>query len=175
RHDEGATAFAPPWPGSQTLEPEETRPEPYRVADTPVCFQATSGPGPLGCDVAALPSGRSKWLQLTYDPFSLPLLDDVPGAEDVSAGESLALTKKVELGRSVQALLDRAKPGDKVVVQVSGEGEHPPSPIHAKGVDLVLAFKQPADGKAKPLTLVVNPTTAADREALIDVEDGNLV
>jgi serine/threonine-protein kinase len=71
---EGDVAFAHPWPALARDDPAEAAAEDYRTSPAPassVGYAATSGPGPLGCDPAALPPLRTNWLEL-LKPAALP-------------------------------------------------------------------------------------------------------
>src|SRR5262249_51806191 len=68
-HSDGDAMTSRPWPPVPRAQPAEVGAGNYRVAGSEVCFAATSGPGPLGCDLAALPPTRDDWLRLTYEQF----------------------------------------------------------------------------------------------------------
>jgi serine/threonine protein kinase len=182
RYEEGDKALLHVWPSVRPADVEDAPLDGFQVLDTPVCFQATSARGPLGCDLSALPAGRPGWLSVTFDRFVIPAVELAGGdakppipaaAAGLYQGERLELTKKIDLGRHLQARLEASKPGPKIVMHLFGEAEQMTSPIRVKGADLILYF-EPAKAKAKPLVLVPNPNTVADREALIEVEDGSL-
>jgi len=72
---EGELAVVPPWPPVPRDNPAEAAAEDYRPSpapDSPVGYAATSGPGPLGCDPAALPPVRTNWLATLRQPGTPP-------------------------------------------------------------------------------------------------------
>ena len=72
---EGDVAFAHPWPALARDDPAEAAAEDYRTSPAPassVGYAATSGPGPLGCDPAALPPLRTNWLELLKKATTSP-------------------------------------------------------------------------------------------------------
>jgi hypothetical protein len=108
---------------------------------------------------------------------SLPTEDappPIPAAGDgLYHGERLTLAAGVDLGQVLQDRLSRLRSAPRVVLHLAGSGEHPTSPIRLRGVSLVLYFEKPA-GKAEPLTLVPAAGSAADHEALLQVDGGDL-
>jgi serine/threonine-protein kinase len=184
QYDEGDKAILTTWPRSAPLDPEESGQHLYRQMKTEAGFTATSGPGPLGCDVDDLlrewpswPATRRSWLMLTFKryPTSAPLLPDDDTPPD---GEPIDLTK-VNLADEVKERAGRLKPGSKLALRLSGSGNCVTGPIKLKGLHLVLFFEpppKPMKGKAAPAPLVLVPDreSAAQETALIDVEDGSL-
>jgi serine/threonine-protein kinase len=179
---EGDRPLPRTWPALAHVQPAETLAEDYRPAGSSgVCFAATSGPGALGCDLEALPPARDNWLRLTYEQF-IPAQVDLPpasapsipaGADNRYHGERLDLARVADLGQYLRDIQKNRLLGPRVVLQLTGTGEHPTSPIVWKGSNLVLCFEA-AEEDAEPLVLVPNGITAADHEALIQVVDGNL-
>ncbi len=71
---EGDLAIRPAWPAALPDDPAASGADEYRPAPapaSPVGYAATSGPGPLGCDPAALPPVRTDWLGL-HKPSAKP-------------------------------------------------------------------------------------------------------
>ncbi|MCC6418293.1 MAG: serine/threonine protein kinase [Gemmataceae bacterium] len=163
---------------------EEAPVSAFNPAGTPDFPTAMGGAGPVGCDLKALPRGRTAWLGLTFDPFiPLPLTSpsdegppEIPAPGDGRYhGERVVWTpgKPVDLGQLLRVRLQDKSPGPKVVLRLAGSGEQPTSPIQVRGADLVLYFEAP-EGNAPPLSLTPNPATCADRPALIEVDGGGL-
>jgi hypothetical protein len=181
-HSDGDAMTSRPWPPVARAQPAEVAAANYRVAGSEVCFAATSGTGPLGCDLAALPPTRDDWLRLTYEQF-IPAAVDLPKlgvpppipvqGDNRYHGEQLNLAQVSDLGQYLRDIQKSRALAPRVVLHLVGTGEHRTSPIVWKGSSLVLYF-QPAGEEAEPLTLVPNGATAADHEALIDIADGNL-
>jgi serine/threonine-protein kinase len=164
------------WPRGLPAEIEETAAAIYRPEKSAVAFAALCDPGALGCPLTEVPGGRDRWSQLTYENFAfeiqeMPLLKDAtaPSGPDVVTVD----LDKIDLGKYLQ---EEARPvKGKVVLQLSGTGKRPTSPIRVKGFDLVLYFKQPDQApEDKLLTLIVSPETENREGALIEVEEGNL-
>lgn len=178
----GDAARPEPWPAAlpndlAELAPEACRPEPA----SPVGFAATSGPGPLGCDLAALPPARDNWLALTGDEFAPPPVA-LPGALDVpevpAPGDGRYHGGLVDLARTdLGAFLDEAKKrpglGPRVVLHLSGSGTFKTKAIRIKGASLVLYFLPPEEGMPPP-ALAPHDNLPQEGDALIEVEDGNL-
>jgi serine/threonine protein kinase len=177
---EGDRALAQPWPAASRLPLEQTPPITYQTSGTPVCFAATSHAGPLGCDVAVLPGGRTSWLKRTYDRFDIadvPLADGavppIPAAPDgLYHGGPIDLGK-VDLGKHLEKVLAARKLAARVVLHLYGSGARATSPIRVRGFDLVLFFA-PTGLKQERPTLVPSPTAARTGDPLIQVEDGSL-
>jgi serine/threonine-protein kinase len=182
RQGSGDKALLDAWPGAASMALENSPPESFLTKDTLVCYAATAGPGPLGCDLKSLPSGRASWLGLTYEKFvSPPLLlpdGDAPQVsqdppEGVYAGETLELKDGLDLGKHLAARLLKAQPAEQVVLRLSGTGSQETSPLRLKGVNLKIYFEPPAKS-AKPLVLVPNPKASANQDALLDVDGGSV-
>jgi serine/threonine-protein kinase len=179
---EGDAVEAKGWPATVYGDPAEVPPEIYRTDVPPVAFVATSGPGTLGCDLAALPPARENWVGLAVEGFAgraFEFLHDdtppeIPAATDGRYhGERLDLERTpVDLGEHLRKVEKERSFGPKVVLHLTGTGQHTTSPVHVKGSSLVLFFEPPA-GEAAPLVLHF-PGNAAGQNAGIEVEDGNL-
>jgi serine/threonine-protein kinase len=179
---EGDAVEAKGWPATVSGDLAEVPPESYRTDLPPVAFAATSGPGTLGCDLAALPPARDNWVGLAAEHFAgraFEFLQDdtppeIPAATDGRYhGERLDLARTpVDLGEYLRKMEKERSFGPKVVLHLVGTGQHATSPIHVKGSSLVLFFEPPA-GEAAPLVLHF-PGNAAGQNAGIEVEDGNL-
>ncbi|HYT90704.1 MAG TPA: hypothetical protein VEL76_18495 [Gemmataceae bacterium] len=176
----GDKVLIDPWPRARPLAPEESGPGPYNPMGTAVHFAANSGPGPVGADLSVVPAGPASWLALLSErlittPLPLPggEIPEIPAGNDGRYhGGKITLKGTIDLGQFLTLKAQQGGLGPKVVLEVSGVGEQKTSPIQLQGTDLVLAFKH--WNSAKPLTLVPNPTTCADREALIEVTGGSL-
>jgi hypothetical protein len=161
-------------------DPEEEPPGTFDTARTPAWFAATSGPGVLGCDLAALPPARDTWLRLTCERFTMPPLalpdgkpPEVPAGEDGYQGEELDLNQaRVDLGDHLERRLKNARPGSRVVVHLTGSGEKETSPLRFKDIHLVL-YVAPPRGNEEPLRLMPGRSSAG-REALFEAEGGSL-
>jgi hypothetical protein len=134
-----------------------------------------------GCPLAQLPAGRAGWLGVTFERFRVTALSSwpdgapppIPSLKDgCYHGEEVTLGEKTDLGLLLRERLQERPPGMRVVLHVSGSGDHATSPIQLRDADLVLYFKQPR-GRAKPLTLVP-AGSAAGKPALIEVAGGGL-
>jgi hypothetical protein len=180
-YDEGDAVLLDTWPRAHHPAPEDVAAAAYDTAGTRAHFASLTGPGPLGCDLGTLPPGRSGWPALTYDRMDLALpplpsedAPPIPAARDgLYHGERLSLDAGVDLGQVLQDRLARLRPAPRVVLHLAGSGEHLTSPIRLRGVSLVLYFERPA-GKAEPLALVPTAGSAADHEALLQVDGGDL-
>jgi tRNA A-37 threonylcarbamoyl transferase component Bud32 len=179
---EGDGVEAKGWPAVVYGGPAEAPPETYRTDVPPVAFAATSGPGTLGCDLAALPPAREDWVGLTAESFAGRafefLQDDAPPEiprvlDGRYHGERLDLERTpVDLGEYLRRMEKERQFGPKVVLHLAGTGVHSTSPIHVKGASLVL-FVEPPAAEAEPLVLHF-PGNAAGGNAGIEVEDGSL-
>ncbi len=182
---EGDLALARPWPAVPRLDPAEASAEDYRTAPaptTPVGYAATSGPGPLGCDLAALPPARTNWLALTFDPSPAPTPEmitaaAVPPVPNMADGHyhggRIDLAATPDLGSFLDEMQRTRGLGPRVVLHLAGSGEHKTRPIRIKGSSLVLYF-EPGGAEADPPTLVPHDSTAPDADALIDLDGGSL-
>jgi eukaryotic-like serine/threonine-protein kinase len=184
-HREGDSAQSEPWPPRPLGAIEELSAMNLHPAETPAAFAATGGPGPIGCDLGALPPEPPYWKQRTFEKFPLaaiPLPEieppEIPTApEGLYHGETIKLGK-FDLGLHVQARLQTMKPGPHVVLRLVGKGTHVTSPLRFKGVErVVICFEQekPAAGgkeKLELLTLELKP--GGNPGAMIDVEGGSL-
>jgi serine/threonine-protein kinase len=180
-HTEGDKVLLESWPRHHHPEPEEVDPTAFATAGTGAHFKAITVPGPLGCDLAGLHTGRAGWAALTYDrhPLSLPPLpaaDPPPtirlAGDGLYHGERLTLSKGLDLGQHLKTRLARQSAGSRVVLHLSGSGEQPTSPVQLQGASLILYFEKPR-GLAEPLTLVPG-RLSGEVDALIQVEDGDL-
>src|SRR5262249_29289541 len=153
----------------------------FQTEGTPALFAATSGPGVLGCDLTVLPPMRERWLAASYEPVVAPL--DRPRAGPAPAiptiadgryhGESIDLARIAGLGAYLEDIQQRRGLGPQVVLWLTGTGEHHTSPIRLQGTNLFLYVDIPAEG-CPSLTLVPHGNSAAERDAFIEVQDGNL-
>jgi hypothetical protein len=154
----------------------------YRTADTPVGFAATVAPDqPLGCDLNALPPTRENWAALTFEGFVRPPLDPIADAaapEPPSAADNLyhggpldlsllEQNPQQDLGAYLRDLQQKKLLAPRVVLLLSGAGEHRITPFHLKGCTLVLY----ADA---PLTLTWDGEKSLGQEGLIEIENGGL-
>jgi hypothetical protein len=172
-----------PWPALLPAALEECEPSQVDARTAPGFPSASAVPGPVGCDLTALPAGRPGWQGLTYERFvtqAVTLPDDdvppeIPPARDrrYHGGRVTLDAKTPDLGQFLRAQLQNLEPGPRVVLHVSGSGNFLTSPLQLRGADLVLYFERAAPGK-KPLTLLPNPRTTRGKAALIEVEGGNL-
>jgi len=135
----------------------------------------------LGCDPAALPPDRPTWAALAFPEEAAPpeaLADAdapaVPTASDrLYHGGAFDLSK-AELGAFLRDYQQKGWLAPRVVLRLSGAGEHDLTPFALKGVSLVLYFEPPAhDGDAPP-ALRLAGRDPVGQEALIDIQDGNL-
>ncbi|HVS37622.1 MAG TPA: protein kinase [Gemmataceae bacterium] len=156
----------------------------FRTADTPVGFAATAAPdGPLGCELTDLPPTRDKWQGLTDQAFVLPPFDAITddAARTVSQtadgfyhGGAIDLGKpNFDLGAFLRDLQDQHKLAPRVVLQLSGPGEHPFTPFHLHGCTLVLCAEA-TKGDVAPVTLLWTGVGAIGQDGLIEIEDGGL-
>jgi hypothetical protein len=175
----GDMALELTWPAVLDADPSETPPANFRTTGEKVARGGTAGATFLGCDLAALPPVRDKWLWLTYERFPIadyfvPSADQAPEIatqpEGFFHGARLDVTT-VDLGAYLREVLKTQPPGPKIVMHLHGKGKAPCSPIRIKGASLVLYF-EPSQKEEERLFLA--PANAADREAWIEVEDGNL-
>ena len=182
-YSDGDAAKSSSWPLSPRPEPAVGVADDYNTAGTPVSYAATSGPGPLGCDLAALPPVRENWLRWSYErfipaPLNLDTGDTVPAIPVVSDGlyhgEKLDLDR-VDLGAYLENVQKNHKLGPRVVLHLSGTGVRPTSPVRVKGSSLVLYFQR-GEGDRDEGTPALKPQEggAPGRQALLEVEDGDL-
>jgi serine/threonine-protein kinase len=176
---QGDAVKEPTWPALLPADPSEVPPEAFRVVGTHAEFSALAGQGTLGCNVSLLPSGRDKWLALTYErlvppPYYPAPVDQAPenpaSTEEAYYGERLDLTE-VNLGEHLAKVQSMQRLGRKLVLRLTGKGEARTGPIHLQNVNLVLYF-EPATSEKDRLVLV--PTNTAGAEALIDIDGGSL-
>jgi serine/threonine-protein kinase len=182
---EGDKAVAAGWPAAASHEPAEVDVKEYQPAPSPtspVGFAAITGPGPLGCDPAALPPARTNWLALTYGPHPAPELEAINDATapPVTAatdgryhGGRIDLTQTKDLGLFLETMQRSRGLGPRVVLHLAGGGEHATQAIRVKGSSLVLYFEPVADGVPPPV-LVPHERVPPDGEALIEVDGGGL-
>jgi serine/threonine-protein kinase len=182
---EGELALAPAWPAVLRHDPSEAPPEEYRPAPapaSPVGYAATSGPGPLGCDPAALPPVRTNWLALASNSYPAPELDPLTGdsappvpevADGRYHGGRIDLAQVPDLGAYLDESARSRGLGPRVVLHLAGAGEHRTRPIRVKGSSLVLYF-EPAAAGTEPLVLLPHDQDTATGDALIEVDGGGL-
>jgi serine/threonine-protein kinase len=178
---EGDEVRREPWPAGAPNEPGEAAAVVYKAADTPVAFaSSTDASRPLGCAVAALPPAPDNWLALCCEKAPAPQVDalldgaapEVPAPGDGLYHGGAVDLDQVELGDLLERLDKSGRLGPKVVLRLSGKGEHAVRPIRLKGKGLVLYAEPPAEG-AVPLTLT--PAGAPDGTvALIEMDGGSL-
>jgi serine/threonine-protein kinase len=186
RHTEGDQAVAEGWPAALPFDPAETRPADYcpgsPSSKSPVGYAATSGKGPLGCDLHSLPPARDNWLAMASDGFLMPPVDlpsadtqpEVPTVGDRAYhGGDVDLAQVGDLGDFLDRMRKTAGLGPRVVLRLQGSGQHKTRPLRVKGSTLVLYFPLAKEG-VPPLVLVPQHTGPIDADALIDVEDGSL-
>jgi eukaryotic-like serine/threonine-protein kinase len=183
----GDTAIADSWPAFN----EDTSALPastYHTAETPVGFAATAAPDqPLGCDLNALPPTRENEAAMAFDGFVRPPLEpitdgaapEVPPADDnLYHGGALDITlleqnPQQDLGSYLRDLQQRKLLAPRVVLLLSGAGEHRITPFHLKGCTLVL-YAEPPRENAVPLTFQWNGEKSVDQEGLIEIDNGGL-
>jgi serine/threonine-protein kinase len=189
QRNKGDKAIASNWPKDAPLDPGEVSPRTYGTARTEAAYAATGDPKEmLGCNIDVLladwPSwslARKAWLVLTYKryPTTPP---NLPDGTVAARGDSIDLNR-VDLGEVIRQKLAAIQPNSeppKVVLCLTGTGDCPTSPIRvSKGVHLVLHFEKPGKSakrlnRQKPLVIVPRGETAANKEALFDVDDGVL-
>jgi serine/threonine-protein kinase len=168
-----------PWPGFVPADPADAMPGVCSVSGTPAEFRATSGPGTLGCDVAAVPPGREGWLTWTYEraplpSFEPPPLDQPPEVANPGDGSyhggRLDLSgDNIDLGEYLKAVQEKHRLAPKVVLHLDGRREVKTSPIQVRGTSLVLYFEPP---QSEGDRLVLVPRNGAGRKAFIEVEGG---
>jgi serine/threonine-protein kinase len=182
---EGDVAQPEPWPTKSPSEPAESRPSAFQTAHTAVAFAASADPnGPLGCDLEQMPPARDSWLPLTFDRYAAipppPLEDngppDIDPAQDgLYHGEEVDLDRRDR--RDLGGYLDQVQSSGRrlaprVVLHLSGKGEHTTSAIRFQGKQLVLYFKPPAEKTDKPLSLRFKERGL--RKAAIELSQGSL-
>ncbi len=154
----------------------------YRTAETPVGYVATvAADQPLGADLAALPATRENGAALIFDGFVRPPLEpitdaaapEVPSADDnLYHGGALDLgllesNVHQDLGAYLRDLQQKKLLAPRVVLLLSGAGEHRITPFRLKGCTLVLA----ADA---PLTFKWDGEKSVDQDGLIEIDNGGL-
>jgi serine/threonine-protein kinase len=181
RHWAGANSdgvAANAWPEQAYTEPATLPASAYQPTGA-VLYRATvADDKPLGCDLAALPASRDAWLALALDPTllapDLPMDEARPAVPDPMDGKyhggpiDLTMT---DLGAYLAKLQEDRQLGPRVVLHLSGRGEHFTSPIRLKGASLVLHFPEP-EMDAEKLTLTLTRTTKP--VPLIDLDGGSL-
>jgi serine/threonine-protein kinase len=178
---EGDEVRREPWPAGAPNEPGEAAAAVYKAADTPVAFASSTDPDrPLGCAVSALPPAPDNWLALCCEKAPAPQVDalldgaapEVPAPGDGLYHGGAVDLDQVELGDLLERMGRSGRLGPKVVLRLSGKGEHAVRPVRLKGKSLVLYAEPPAEGAA-PLTLT--PAGAPDgTEAMIELDGGGL-
>ncbi len=160
----------------------------YLTAETPVGYAATAAADePLGCDLNVLPPTRENEAAIAYDGFIRPLLEPLtdaaapevpPGDDNLYHGGSLDLTlleskPQQDLGTYLRDLQQKKMLAPRVVLLLSGSGEHRITPFHLKGCTLVL-YAEPPRESAAPLTFKWDGETSLNQEGLIEIENGGL-
>ncbi len=156
---EGDSAVRDAWP-SYSEDPAVLPASAYRTADTPVGFAATAAPdGPLGCDPGDLPPTRDDWRSLTAESFVMPSFNPIadgaapvvnPAADALYHGGRIDLSQpSMDLGAMLRDYEERHLLAPRVVLLLSGAGEHPITPFHLRGCALVL-YAEPPKGDAAP-------------------------
>jgi len=133
----------------------------------------------IGYDPRTLPTARPNWhLLLGLDRFVDPPLEEPPlpeipplSSEEHFTGARLNLADFPDLGQYLDQLRRTRKWADRVVLYLSGKGEHSTSPLRVRDGSLVLVFEETPDKDTPRLALkgVVGP-----EGALLDVQNGNL-
>ena len=167
------------WPEQTFLDPA-IEPASSYVPAGPVRFASTVDlERPLGCDLPALIAARNAWPTLALDPTlnapELPSDDDAPPIPQIADGKfhgAIVSLDDIDLGSYLDRLQTNTKFGPKVVLHLTGKGEHETSPIRIKGSSLVLHFEEPADKDTPRLGLIFS--RANKPVPLVDVEDGSL-
>lgn len=177
---EGDGVQAERWPSALFPEPAEVPARTYHTAGSLVAFAAsTSAEQLLGCDLDRLPAVRDNWLALTFDRFAIasPGVPEEAGAPDIPRsndglfhGAQVDLNR-IDLGVYLQSVQESHGLASKVVLRLSGSGEHLTTPLQLKGSSFVLYFEPPPEKKP---ALVLVPAGRGPAEALFDVEQGNL-
>lgn len=177
---EGDYAVSEVWPARTFATPWDEPPDAYRTEGTHVWYAGTAGAPTLGCNLAALPPPRDAWHTLTFGrvvapsfpmPFELTPPEIPPAGDGLYHGERLNISG-IDLGTHLEKMGQKMGFGPKVVLHLSGSGEHHTSPIRVKGSSLIL-YVEPAAPQAEPL--VLNYVKGkGDVAALIDVDGGNL-
>jgi serine/threonine protein kinase len=176
---DGDEALEPNWPEQPAVE-AASQPATALRPDKTVGFGSSVDPDrPLGCDLPALPPCRDNWVNLALDPLLTPV--ELPSDSSAPAianpgdgkyhGERIDLAT-TDLGAHLVRVLAMMQPGPRIVLHLTGKGEHNSSPIRLKGTSLVLFFEEPADDK-KPRTALKLSTSDPER-SLIEVEDGSV-
>ena len=184
---DGDSAIADSWPDFN--EDSSTLPAfTYQTAETPVGFAATAAPDqPLGCDLNALPPTRENEAALAFDGFVRsplePISDgaapEVPPTDDnlyhggVLDLNVLEQNPQQDLGSYLRDLQKRKLLAPRVVILLSGAGEHRITPFHLNGCTLVLYAESPRENAA-PLTLQWDGEKSLGQEGLIEIENGGL-
>jgi serine/threonine protein kinase len=179
KRTDGDEAVSANWPEQPAVD-AGSQPALALLPGKTVGFGSSVDPDkPLGCDLSALPPCRDGWLNLALDPLLAPidLPSDSSPPEIPNPGDGryhggridLATT---DLGMHLARVLATTKPGPRIVLHLTGKGEHACSPIQLKGTSLVLFFEEPADNK-KPRT-ALKLSTSDPARSLIEVEDGSV-
>ncbi len=182
---EGDALIPACWPPVLQHDPAEAPAEDYRlslVPLSPVGFAATSGTGPLGVDSTTLPSPRRDWLALAFEGFPAPELEmpsssappDIPALTDGRFHGARVDLTKTELGAFLDEMQQTRGLGPRVVLHLSGSGEHKTRPVRVKGTSLVLFFEPPPNGKPAAFLAPDQDKKIDTAEGLIQVEGGSL-
>jgi serine/threonine-protein kinase len=186
---EGDVSLPQAWATALPVDPAESAPAVYRTDAAPgapapnrVGFAATSGPGPLGCDLSQLPWARERWLDLAtqraqplgVEPLAPDKVTAIPEANDqLFHGARLDLDK-TDLGAYLRGVQATQKLAPLVVLHLYGTGRRKTSPVRVEKASLFVYVEPPAPG-AEPLVLEPDPTaTPPDTNALFEVTGGNL-
>ncbi len=180
---EGDVALRDGWP-TYSEDPSVLPASAYRTADSRVGFAATAAPdGPLGFDPNDLPPTRDGWRALTPDAFVMPPFNPLAGdaaptvstaADGFYHGGPIDLSRpNTDLGAILRDLQDQHRLAPRVVLLLSGAGEHPFTPFRLRGCTLVL-YADPPKEDAAPLTLLWAGQGSVGQDGLIEIEDGGL-
>jgi len=179
---EGDSAIHDAWP-VYNEDPSVLPASSYRTADTLVGFAATAAPdGPLGCDLAELPPTRDNWPSLTVESFVVPPVDAItddaapavqPAVDGLYHGGPVDFARTPDVGAFLSDLGRKKLLAPRVVLLLSGTGEHPIAPFRLQRCTLVLHADAPPEGAA-PLTLTWGGQGSIGQEGLIEIENGGL-
>jgi len=180
---EGDLAIRDAWPAFND-DPSVLPASAYRTAGAPVAFAATADPNEmLGCDPAQLPPTRDNWPGLTTDSFPVPpiepIADDTPPVVDPAVdqlyhGGRIDLSQtNLDIGAMLRDLQQQHKLAPRVVLLLSGAGEHAITPFRLQGTTLVL-YADPPKEDAAPLTLRWDGQGALGQDGLVEIDGGGL-
>jgi serine/threonine-protein kinase len=180
---EGDVARREPWPEKPISDPEDRNVRTFSTEKTRIAFRTSLGEKQLlGCDLAVLPPMRDNWNAVAFERATMqmpePPADVRPpkptASGELYVGEELDLSKIKDLGEYLNSKAPTL--GKRVVLYLSGTGQHRMSPIRLRNTTLVLYFEPPKDAtKDEPLSLSLPfvKDTSAD-EAMIQIDNGSL-